>query len=243
MLVLLLLIILQLAGYGRLIDSRSLFGFLALLLSIFAVRPPYPTSGDAAFAQPGIAPASKFIAALTSNPLVASPEDVQTTLLSGGVLAILALVLSPSSETRPGISSLLLTLLTVSFFGMSLAVSSPAALHTRRKFGFVAASASVILCSAIPHAESSRFSRFAWTVVAVLGYLAAILDSPQTRESRHHRDELSAVTRFLLRYGESVPILHSILIEDDSRRIFYFMTYVVDDLSRLTMSELTRTTG
>lgn len=238
LLVLVLLIVLNLAGYGRSIDLRPLFGFLALLLSIFAVRPPYSASGEATFAQTGIAPVSKFIATLTSNPLVASPDDIQTTLFSGGVLAILALVLSPSNGTL-SLSSLVLTLFTASLFGMSLAVSPPSTLQTRQKFGFVAASASVILCSGVPYAESSRFSRFAWIVIAVLGYLAAISDSPQTRSSHHHRDELSAATNFLLRYGESIPILHSILIEDDSRRIFYFMAYVLD-LRLKWQSELTR---
>lgn len=36
----------------------------------------------------------------------------------------------------------------------------------------------------------------------------------------------SAITRSLMKSTEGVPLLHSILIERDSRRIFYFMWYV-----------------
>lgn len=36
----------------------------------------------------------------------------------------------------------------------------------------------------------------------------------------------SAITRSLMKSTEGLPLIHSILIERDSRRIFYFMWYV-----------------
>lgn len=36
----------------------------------------------------------------------------------------------------------------------------------------------------------------------------------------------SAITKSLMKITEGVPLVHSILIERDSRRIFYFMWYV-----------------
>lgn len=44
----------------------------------------------------------------------------------------------------------------------------------------------------------------------------------------------SAITRSLMKSTEGVPLLHSILIERDSRRIFYFMWYVSSQRLQLT---------
>lgn len=46
-----------------------------------------------------------------------------------------------------------------------------------------------------------------------------------TPDVAHPRDHLSVVTRFLLNRVQQWPLLHSILAEKDSRRIFYFMRY------------------
>lgn len=45
-----------------------------------------------------------------------------------------------------------------------------------------------------------------------------------TPDIAHLREQTSPVTRFLLTRVQQWPLLHSILAEKDSRRIFYFMT-------------------
>ena len=45
-------------------------------------------------------------------------------------------------------------------------------------------------------------------------------------EVAHLREHTSPLTRYLLTKVQSWPLLHSILAEKDSRRIFYFMRYV-----------------
>lgn len=45
-------------------------------------------------------------------------------------------------------------------------------------------------------------------------------------QSHDQSAERSLFTRTLLPYTAKYPILHAIMTEKDSRRIFYFMTYV-----------------
>lgn len=52
---------------------------------------------------------------------------------------------------------------------------------------------------------------------------------PPVASSDAHRDrsfERSAFTRFVIPYTSKWPLLHAIVAEKDSRRIFYFMSYV-----------------
>ncbi|KAL1966170.1 hypothetical protein VTN77DRAFT_4722 [Rasamsonia byssochlamydoides] len=234
-------IVLNVLGFDAPVDVKPLRGYIALFVSIFLLRPPFSSARDAvpAASQPNIDSLSKFadgavslikqqISAVSTCPLVASAEDIQLTLVSGALLAALTVLLSPFSGAQYafGVMGFLWTLVTAACFTVSLTLSSPSSLRTRQKIGHVAASVLVILFSAVPHAESSRLLCLTWVVVAVLSYFAAIFDDHKHGHASHGHSEaeLSTVTKFLLKRGESYPILYSILKEDDSRRIFYFMS-------------------
>jgi solute carrier family 30 (zinc transporter), member 5/7 len=51
-------------------------------------------------------------------------------------------------------------------------------------------------------------------------------DHANLQHNHHdHSAERSTFTNFLLRYTATFPVLHQIMTDKDSRRIFYFMTY------------------
>jgi zinc transporter 5/7 len=243
------LIVLNVLGFDAPVDIQPLRGYIALFVSIFLLRPPFSSAREAvpATTQPKIDSLSKMtdgaaflvnqqMSAVTTCPLIASTEDIQLTLVSGALLAVVTVLLSPFNGARLtfGATDFFSTLIMAACFAVSLTLSSPASLHTRQKMGYVAASVLVIFFSALPHSESSRLLCLTWIIVAVLSYFAAIFDDPKHGHASHAHSEaeLSAVTKFLLQKGESYPLLYSILKEDDSRRIFYFMLYV-DPLNSL----------
>lgn len=74
-------------------------------------------------------------------------------------------------------------------------------------------------------------------VVGNVGFGGAMLAGMQLDKHSHSHDHghanepkevkaPSAITKALMRMTESIPLVHSILLERDSRRIFYFMWYV-----------------
>ncbi|KAL1985446.1 hypothetical protein VTN96DRAFT_7889 [Rasamsonia emersonii] len=241
LLVLSTFIVLNVLGYDTPVDTKPLRGYIALFASIFLLRPPFSSARDAVpvASQPKIDSLAKVAngaaflvnqqtSAVSTCPLVASVEDIQLTLVSGALLAALTVLLSPFSGALYAFEAtdFISTLITAACFTVSLMLSSPSSLHTRQKLGHVAASVLVIAFSALPHFESSRVLCLTWIAVAVLSYFAATFDDAKRGHASHGHSEaeLSAVTKFLLRHGESYPLIHSILKEDDSRRIFYFMS-------------------
>lgn len=233
-----LYIILNMVGCDSPVDTHPFRGYVALFISIFVLRPPFATLRDAgpAVSQLKIASVSSGVASLLDqqlssllpSTLIASPEDIQLTILSGGFLGLLSLLLAPFSGAKLsfGFTNLLSTALTAIFFAASLTFSTPSGLRSRHKIGHVTASILIVFAGARPHVESSRIAHLTWLGVAVLSYFAAVFDDSKPSESSHKPREMSQLSKLLLQYGEPYPILHSILMEDDSRRIFYFMMYV-----------------
>ncbi|EEA26686.1 putative zinc transporter msc2 [Talaromyces marneffei ATCC 18224] len=236
--VLILFIVLNVLGYDFPVDTQPFRGYIALIISIFVLRPPFPTPRDSipAVQKPNINSASQLVdgfmalvsqqaSALSSVPLIASPEDIQLTLASGGVVGLVCLLVAPFNAIKIpfGIYDLIKTILTALVFAFSITFSSPAGLRSRQKLGFIATALVVVFTSAVPHEEHSRIAHIAWSILAALCYLAAAFDDPKPGESTPTKTELSAMSKFLLKHGESWPILHSILSKEDSRKIFYFM--------------------
>lgn len=241
--VLSLFLVLHVLGYDFPIDTQPFRGYIALIISIFILRPPFATPRDSipAVQKPEIdsvprildgfvALANQQASALLSSPLVASFEDIQLSLASGGLLGVLCIVTSPFSmaKTSFGLSDLLITLLVAIVFAFSFTLSSPAGLRSRQKVGFIATALVVIFTSAARHEETSRIAHFSWSILATLCYFAAFFDDPKPGEIIAAKTEISSLTKFLLRHGESWPILHSILSKEDSRKIFYFMWLVFE---------------
>lgn len=236
--VLCLFLALHVLGYDFPIDTQPFRGYIALIISVFILRPPFATPRDSipAVQSPDIDSVPRLLegflalvnqqaSALLSSPLVASSDDIQLTLASGGLLAVFCVLSSPfnMAKTSFGIYDLFSTGLVALVFAFSLTFSSPIGLRSRQKIGFLATAFIVVFTSAAPHDETSRVAHISWAILAVLCYLAAFLDDPKPGELIPAKTEISPVTKFLLRHGESWPILHSILSKEDSRKIFYFM--------------------
>lgn len=236
--VLFLFLVLNVLGYDFPVDTQPFRGYVALIISIFVLRPPFATPRDsmAVVQKPDINSASQFVdglmalvsqqaSALSSVPLIASPEDIQLTLASGGAVGLFCILVAPlrGGKMPFGIYDFIKTILIALAFAFSMTFSSPAGLRSRQKIGFIATALVLVLTSAVPHEESSRIAHIAWSILAALCYLAAAFDDPKPGEVTPAKTELSAVTKFLLKHGESWPILHSILSKEDSRKIFYFM--------------------
>jgi zinc transporter 5/7 len=251
--VLSLFVVLNVLGYDFPIDTQPFRGYVALAVSIFVLRPPFPAARDSipATQKPSVDSASQlgdFFSALADqqtlallrSPLTASPEDVQLTLVAGGGVAILAILTSPFNDSQVsfGFFDLIKALAVAGTFALSYTFSSPFGLRSRQKVGFVAAALVMVLTSAAPHEETSRIAHLSWSILATGCYFAALFDDPKPGEPTRFKTEMSFVTKFLIQQGESWPILHSILLEDDSRRIFYFMWYVF--LSELESFMLTK---
>lgn len=236
--VLSLFIVLNVLGYDFPVDTQPFRGYIALIVSIFVLRPPFATPRDSipTLQKSDITSAFQLVdgfmalvgqqaSALSSIPLIASPEDIQLTLASGGVVGLFCVLVAPfrAGKIPFGTYDLIKTIFIALAFAFSMTFSSPAGLRSRQKIGFLATALVLVLTSAVPHEESSRIAHIAWSILAALCYLAAAFDDPKPGEVTPAKTELSAMTKFLLKHGESWPILHSILSKEDSRKIFYFM--------------------
>lgn len=238
----LILIFLVLSFFG-LIDSqesKSTFGYLSLLLSVFVIPPPFAgvdRSDSSRGSGFGVSASSQSDTSVIRNMgslSVVSPDDGMLTLVLGLVLGLLSFVLF-------GISSLsaldaMYLLATAGSYATSLLFSNPANLRSPHKWGFATGIAAAAFLASPPVAGDN------WTVyasrctLAVVSFFAARFDDRQLRLERHSHHHghsaarASRVTKVLFRYSEPYPLLYSILKEKDSRRIFYFMRYACTPL-------------
>ena len=180
-----------------------------------------------------------------ASSMLRTPEDVDLTIISGGAALILTSMLlflgsnsdSATSRWRPawcGLASLL--------FALSLSFTTVQSLQKSRGLG----TAIGLFIACFLMAASNEHS---WTILMYQSLLigaswlalyfdialarSSLLDSARntTNYHRHTRSRPSEVpgaskfTNYLLPHVLDWPLLHTILIEKDSRRIFYFMWY------------------
>ncbi|KAL8826467.1 MAG: hypothetical protein Q9191_003785 [Dirinaria sp. TL-2023a] len=173
------------------------------------------------------------------SSLVYTPEDVDFTLSAGVLAAGISLVLFflfaiPNSGIVSGYQiggGLLTTFAAV----LSMTFTQPQSLRQSRGVGLVLGSSFACLSSAV--LTPGSWTMLSFQCVSISIYFAATVKDTQSSasSSRHnhtqhhhtsehsHHDELSAFSRYLLDCSGKWPLLHSILLEKDSRRIFYFM--------------------
>jgi solute carrier family 30 (zinc transporter), member 5/7 len=215
---------LLLDGFASTIVMADFFqGYFALFLSIFAFAPSFIGKAHRATESP-------------ISPLISSRRHTTLTLLTGAALGIISLLLSILYDVFPhDFSSSSMFAATALTGAMSLNFSIPSSMQSGPSFGLIIGSC----LSLIP---SLFFSYLSWeafimqTVLTIMGYGAVQLDSRKkiekhSHEIHHHechthlREDRgpSTVSKALLRVTRELPLLHSILAERDSRRIFYFM--------------------
>ncbi|KAL9577833.1 MAG: hypothetical protein Q9212_006113, partial [Teloschistes hypoglaucus] len=179
----------------------------------------------------------------TVSPLICTPDESAMTMKASGISAILCLSAFLTSDLNAAafsISSVGWLLLSIATTVMCLLMAEPKSLQENKGVG--------LLIGAITSTFTSYFfQEVTWQVLACqsaligISFLATQIDTPtilatsikssQAHHHSHHRamsraahtDDYSRFTRYLLETFQHRPLLHSILVEKDSRRIFYFM--------------------
>lgn len=222
-------------------DSSPLLGYMTLLLSAFALAPPFPAIRwrepitESGLVAESLSKQTQAADAIQSSVIVTM--DASLALFSGGSLALLYLIISRAS---PFSTAELLYVITFSgLFALSLTVSVPSGLRSPDKVGLAASlGAAALLCS--PHAQDEYLLVYAGRgILAAASFFASRMDDSQLRidarshnHSRSHHGhshsstETSAFTKWLIHQSEAYSLLNSILKEKDSRSIFYFMWWV-----------------
>lgn len=225
----------------------ALLGHVALATSILALPPPLPTAGWSLMTGLRSVNTLSARASLPKplSPLMSTAEDTLLTLSAGiflGVIAILYSLISPSS---PSIShhGLAFSALSAASAVLLVFFSLPSALRTQSKSGFALGSFLVAAFGAYEHPEAWQ----AWILfpsVCVFLFLAVSFDTGSamfpTQSAAHSHSHSgpghghavsydhhlhgnhSKLSAFLIAQCTPGSIVHSILIEKDSRRIAYF---------------------
>ncbi|KAF2495139.1 cation efflux protein [Lophium mytilinum] len=231
-------------------SSTSLLGYLALVLSVLTIPPPFPTTGwslltkfkgapTSSTSGAGAPSAPRLSLAKPVSPLVSSVEDTHLTLLAGLILSGMTMISAIALSAAPSISLSAMTFSTLSVASATALVflSIPSSLRTQRKPGVALG---FILIAAFGYLQSSGIWRSTprIAVFCTLCYAAVTSDTSASvipHDAGHHQDHdhkhqhnhplhgnHSRITGLLLRKCTPGSILHSVLMERDSRRIAYF---------------------
>lgn len=178
------------------------------------------------------------------SPMISSPQDVNLTLLSGVAVGILGFIINlfftQGSESL-SFKQIHWEILSGSAAALVLTTAEPSSLRSNKGLGLVLGS--LISSFLFTQLGGGLWSSFAYQSVLVGISFAALKRDTHTassipsRSSHHHHHsaakphsiEHGQMSRFSALLIQSVPpwpLLHSILAEKDSRRIFYFMWYV-----------------
>ena len=214
---------------------------------VSVVSSSIPASGTATPTDPPITretpphPENSAVKALKTSPLIYSPEDSEFTLLSGTALGTFTVIMS--IFLRPAGGQFSLAELGWTFFtsfatAVSLTTTDQKSLRSNKSFGMVlGASLSLLL---IAQLGIDLWNLFYQTVLIGVSFAFTKLDthaafSSTSSYSTHHRHNhassshagehasMSGFSEFILRNAPNNQLFHSIMVEKDSRRIFYFM--------------------
>lgn len=178
----------------------------------------------------------------TTTPLLYTSEDISITLQAAtfaGILSCLGFLLRLSDNDPVSVIDVLWGVLTASAAAASIIWVEPRSFQENKGVGFIIGA--LISNTLYVLLNQDFWSSFAYQgVLIAISFLATQLDTPTvlTRSSppkhshnshRHvhphtiNSDQYSRFTQYMIRRFQHWPLLHSILIEKDSRRILYFM--------------------
>ena len=227
-------------------------GYLALGLVVFVLPPPYPSlrptasilcsSKPATEASTWVNSSEKEIQPL-SSPFIYTPEDTDLTLVAAILVGAFSYLLPFITGSSTGAASLyqiswiVLTALTAS---LALMFTDTKAFSSNRGFGSLLGSfASCIIIMTIH--QDTWFSFLYQIILISMSSTAMFIDSRKlasvkSHSAHHHHHHhqhgmshageiagASKFTNYVLGLVQEWPLLHTILVEKDSRRIFYFM--------------------
>ena len=216
---------------------------------ITAPTPRSAASTSAVVATPWEAPRPAIKAAMNDTalcPLICTTQDTSLTIGAGIFLAVLSIVLrflSTEGIYVPSSTTLGLVLLIACSMAASILLSRPQSLHESKCLGLaLGATLSFLILVFNDHPSRSNIAFEGFLILSSLVASARdthAFSSPSHKRHDHdhhshhhtkvqhdHDDKPSKISEFLIRKLEHISLLHSILIEKDSRRIFYFMMYV-----------------
>ncbi|RAL12520.1 metal cation transporter MSC2 [Aspergillus homomorphus CBS 101889] len=226
--VLVAVVVLSLLGLNATWDDHPFFGYVALLVSVFVVRPPF--SGTKSVDVDLSTPTSSKKQLSESNVSAASAGESVLTALSGLLLVLITIIVSGNISFD--FTDMLYHLAGSGALALSLLSVAPSHLQSSHKIGLVLGSGGAALLSSPPIQDNVSVIYVSRIIVSLISYLAARFDdkglrhSAQSHAHEHHGHssaDASRITKFILHQSESYPLLYSILKERDSRRIFYFM--------------------
>lgn len=219
-------------------DQKPLMGYVALLASVFLVRPPFfdqlgSASGVRGFTSTEI----PSVGSMNQKPSKSVSQSVNSghamlSVLSGLLLGFATFVLSRHlsfSALEVACILVISSALAASFLSLN-----PASIRSPRKFGLaLGAGAAAMLCAPPPR-DGVFIAYVARGILASVSFVTARFDDRHLRltahSHNHHHSHTAAssskMTKLVLHYSEPYPLLYSILQESDSRRIFYFMRCV-----------------
>lgn len=222
--------------------SDLLLGYLALIATVVYLNPPLPTSQTPSTARPTAKVGSTAANSLARNAssLTCSTGDVNLTLLSGTILSLVTIGGSLVQGEAPSFvpSSIILSALSIATATAANLFASPASLRSPAKAGLGLGCLLTASCAFL-------FSPALWpgTIcnggLSALAFAGVIFDTSSSFSSghdhrhdhahnvntrHHHHDDgnYSPFTRLVLTKCEPGSLVHSIMIEKDSRRICYF---------------------
>lgn len=207
--------------------------------AVASAGPQSTSAGSAVLAKPEVIKPTD----ITLSPLICTNEDTNLTLVAGGLLAVLSCIILSLSQSSAGAlhpNTLGWLFLSACATVLSYTITQPQSIRHSKGLGLIFGALLCALLLTVLHHDS-------WTPLAYQGVIISIsfaaikqdtyslfsksAHSHHDAHSQHHshpnmvhQDHPSRFSEALLRLFQHWPILHSILAEKDSRRIFYFMT-------------------
>ncbi|KAL9102544.1 MAG: hypothetical protein Q9163_002323 [Psora crenata] len=238
---------------SRLPLLRIGLGYFTLAVAVFAFPLPLPSSGPRASpinSDNPIPPRSSWRAPSASDaaaprmstvsPLLSTPEDVDLTLGTAVILGILTYIFSLLGGPSAGATSthkLAWSVLSACTAALALTFTESTSLRSSRGLGSVLGSLGSALLITAFHKDA--WSGFVYQSILIsVSFLAIYLDTRTTSSTSVHSDHrhqhrhksrttevagASRFTNYILQRVQPWPLLHTIVVEKDSRRIFYFM--------------------
>lgn len=226
--------------------TTSLFGYAALLVSMFLVPPPLPTAGRSIMTSQGSymsQTSSRASLPKPSSPLINSAENQLFTIVSGLGLLLATIVYSflSSAIFSPSQYALGFSTLSIASAAALVYFSLPASLRTQNQVGVKLSGIMIFVFSFLEHGGHLNIA-FPWACVLLIGAVSFDTRSPVPHSHDHadagrkhahghdhghaHEHHLhgnhSRISAFLIARSTPGSIIHSVLIERDSRRIAYF---------------------
>ena len=179
----------------------------------------------------------------TISPLICSPEDIKLTLYSGivGTLSTIVFFFFGPSAGTGSEDQLAWSLLSPFATAVALTTVNPKPLRGNKKFGLILGP--LFSSFLLTMLRSEAWSSFVYQCILIgFSFAATKIDTRTTTSvssrSDHHQHhhhspttklkipehaQMSRFSEFVIQHVPHWPLLHSILAEKDSRRIFYFM--------------------